>query len=353
VKLSTYKTVPHNGLVLFCGFIGEEGKQKKIMYTFEPLKPLMSGLYRCDSKFHLDSLYEQLEEKHTYGFIIVDGNGVSFHTLNGNAKRNLCKLEVSLPKKHGRGGQSKNRFARIREEKRGWYTSKVAEMAIAQFIDPVSSLPNVHGIVLAGSAQLKEEVQSKLDPRLTPIVVAVVDIQYGGESGFCQAVRLTKDSLGNLKYTHEQKVVSRLFEEINLDGSYAIGIDDTMYSLTNGLLDTLIIWNDLKHIRWELIKSSTNETKIVYLNEDKTLEETNDWSVKTKIPLLDWVLDHYAEFGAQIELVSDQTDVGAQFVKGFGGLGGLTRYQTELPSNNDQLLENTEDEDEDEYEYVW
>jgi len=348
--------VPPNGLALFCGYIGEqEGKQKKLMYTFEPLKPLVSGFYRCDSKFHLESLYEQLDEKHTFGFIVVDGNGVSFHTLNGNCRETLFRLEVSLPKKRGRGGQSSTRFARIRDQKRGWYTSKVAEIATAQFIDPSISMPNVKGIVIAGSAQLKEEVIAKLDMRLSSIIVAVVDIQYGGESGFNQAIHLTRDSLGNLKFVHEQKVISRLFDEISRDGHYSIGVEDTMYALINGLLDNLIIWNDLKSVRWELSKNGTEETKVHYLDEDKELEESSDWTITSKMALLDWVLEHYGEFGAQIELISDQTNVGAQFVRGFGGLGGLLRYQTELPSNNDQLNSNGEEEVEagEEYEYTW
>jgi len=315
---------------------------------------LISGLYRCDSKFHLEALYDQLEEKHTYGFIVVDGNGVSFHTLNGNCRKTLNRWEVSLPKKHGRGGQSKNRFARIREEKRGWYTSKVAENAVVQFINPATSMPNVKGMVIAGSAQLKEEVQIKLDQRLSSIVVAVVDIQYGGESGFNQAIHLTRDSLGNLKFIQEQKVISHLFDEISRDGHYAIGVQDTMYALHNGLLDNLIIWNDLKSVRWELTKNGSDETKVHYMDEDKELAESADWTIKSKMPLLDWVLEHYGEFGAKIDLISDQTDVGAQFVRGFGGLGGLLRYQTELPSATDPLT-SSEDEEigHEEYEYTW
>jgi peptide chain release factor subunit 1 len=38
-------------------------------------------------------------------------------------------MSVQLPKKHGRGGQSSVRFARIREEKRHAYVKKVAELA--------------------------------------------------------------------------------------------------------------------------------------------------------------------------------------------------------------------------------
>jgi len=345
--------VPTNGLALFCGCIGKDGKDKKL-FVFEPLKPLVSGLYRCDSKFHLGPLYEQLEASRTYGFIVIDGNGVSIHTLSGNARRALFKLEVNLPNKHGRGGQSKNRFAHIREEKRGWYTTRVAEVAVEKFINSATCMPNVDGIVLAGFAQLKEEVQSKLDNRLLSIVVAVVDIQYGGDSGFSQAVRLTKESLGNLKFIHEQDIISKLFDEIHRDGQYAIGIEDTMYALTNGLLENLIIWNDLRYVRWELVNNATNETKILYFSEGKDLDEWAEWTVQSKVALLDWVLEHYHEFGSVIELVSDETDVGAQFVKGFGGLGGILRFQTELPSNNPQLVHSEEENDEeDEYEYAW
>jgi peptide chain release factor subunit 1 len=221
------------------------------MTVLEPLKPLISGLYRCDDRFHLEALYEQLEEKNTYGFIVVDGNSLTLHSLNGNSRKNLFRLEVSLPKKHGRGGQSSNRFARIREEKRGWYTSKVCEIALYHFIDHSTTLPNVSGLILAGSAQLKEEVLSKLDQRLARIIITVVDIQYGGESGFNQAIDLTKNSLGNLKFVHEQNVIASLFEEINKDGHYALGVEDTLYALTSGLLDTLLIWNNLSIIRWD------------------------------------------------------------------------------------------------------
>jgi len=333
-KLSTYPTVPPHGLALFCGYLGaQEDKQKKLLYTLEPLKPL-------------ESLYELLEEKRTYGFIVVDENGVSVHTLNGNDRRNLYRLEVSLPKKHGRScfGGSKIRWARIREEKRRWYTSKVAEIAIAQFIDPLTSMPSVHGIVIAGSVKLQEEVQAKLDPRLSAIMVAVVDIQYGGEVGFSQTIHLMKDSLGNLKSTHEQKIITRLFE-INLERHYALGVDDTMFALTNGLLDTLLIWNDLRSVRWELVKRADSTTKVLYLQEDKEpLEDPSDWIVKSKMAVLDWVLEFYSDFGAQIELVSDQTATGASFVKRFGGLAGLLRNQTVLPSTNDQLITQEEDE---------
>ena len=53
----------------------------------------------------------------------------------------LHKFSVDLPKKHGRGGQSALRFARLRLEKRHNYVRKVAEVSTQMFIsnDKVST----------------------------------------------------------------------------------------------------------------------------------------------------------------------------------------------------------------------
>jgi peptide chain release factor subunit 1 len=69
-----------------------------------------------------------LEDDEKFGFIVVDGSGALYGTLQGNSRDILQKITVELPKKHGRGGQSSVRFARIRVEKRHNYLRKVAEL---------------------------------------------------------------------------------------------------------------------------------------------------------------------------------------------------------------------------------
>lgn len=61
-----------------------------------------------------------------YGFVVMDGNGSLFGTVSGNTREVLGKFSVELPKKHGRGGQSALRFARLRMEKRHNYVRKVS-----------------------------------------------------------------------------------------------------------------------------------------------------------------------------------------------------------------------------------
>lgn len=126
-----YKSTPSNGLIIFCGMIlhDDNKTEKKITLDIEPFKPVMSFRYRCEGRFHSDVLDYLLEDDEKFGFIIVDGSGAVFATLVGAVKEIQQKLSVELPKKHNKGGQSSNRFARIREEKRAHYVVKIAELA--------------------------------------------------------------------------------------------------------------------------------------------------------------------------------------------------------------------------------
>ena len=106
----------------------------------------------------------------------MDGNGCLYGTLQGSTRAVLHKFSVDLPKKHGRGGQSALRFARLRLEKRKNYVTKVAEMAVQCFIS--DNRPNVRGLVMCGSAEFKDqlarsEVRRRATPPLPPPLLCV------------------------------------------------------------------------------------------------------------------------------------------------------------------------------------
>merc|ERR1719353_2229563 len=166
-RLKLYNKTPQNGLILYCGEImTDDGKEKKVTIDFEPFKPINTSMYTCDNRFHTEDLKELLEDDEKFGFLIMDGNGSLYGTVQGNHREVLHKFSVDLPKKHGRGGQSALRFARLRLEKRHNYVRKVAELAVQMFI--TADKPNVSGLVLAGSADFKNELQTSdmFDQRL-------------------------------------------------------------------------------------------------------------------------------------------------------------------------------------------
>uniref|UniRef100_V5IFF0 Eukaryotic peptide chain release factor subunit 1 n=1 Tax=Ixodes ricinus TaxID=34613 RepID=V5IFF0_IXORI len=101
-RLKLYTKVPPNGLVIYCGtIVTEGGKEKKVNIDFEPFKPINTSLYLCDNKFHTEALSALLADDDKFGFIVMDGNGALFGTLQGNAREVLHKFTVDLPKKHG------------------------------------------------------------------------------------------------------------------------------------------------------------------------------------------------------------------------------------------------------------
>ena len=200
-----------------------------IKIDLEPFKPINTSLYRCDNIFHTDELKSLLIDNDKFGFLIMDGNGSLFGLLQGNTKIILNQFKVNLPKKHSKGGQSANRFSRLVTESRHNYIRKVGEGLTKAFI--TNDVPNVKGLILAGSAEFKNKLQKSdlFDPRLAPIVMKVVDISYGGELGFNQAIELSQDALKNVKFIHEKKILEKFYEEIAKDsGKYVFGIKNTM-----------------------------------------------------------------------------------------------------------------------------
>ncbi|KAJ3153153.1 Polypeptide release factor (eRF1) in translation termination [Geranomyces variabilis] len=339
-RLKLYNNVPPNGLIVYCGTIlTDEGKEKKVNIDFPPFKPINTSLYMCDNKFHTEALSELLESDSKFGFIVMDGHGSLFGTLAGNTREIIHKVSVDLPKKHGRGGQSALRFARLREEKRHNYVRKVCELAVQFFI--TNDKVNVAGIVLAGSADFKTDLGQSdlLDPRLAAKIINVVDVSYGGENGFNQAIELCSDVLQNVKFIQEKKLIQKYFDEISQDtGKICYGVEDTLKALDLGAVETLIVWEDLEHSRYTLKNPSTGEIIIKHMTKEDEKNMDNfrdaeagvDLETVEKEPLLEWFTTKYKDFGATLEYVTNRSQEGSQFVKGFGGIGGLLRYKVDF-----------------------
>ena len=362
-RLKLYSRCPKNGLVIYCGtVITDDGKERRVNIDFEPFKPINTSLYLCDNKFHTEDLNELLMDDEAFGFIVMDGNGSLYGTVQGSNKEILHKFSVDLPKKHGRGGQSALRFARLRLEKRHNYVRKVAELATQLFV-PDGQKPNVQGIVLAGSADFKTELMRSdlFDPRLQKIVIKMVDVSYGGENGFNQAIEMSADTLSSVKLMKEKKLLQNYMDEISQEtGKYCFMVHDTLRALELGAVEDLIIWDNLEINRFVLRNTSSGEERIVHLTKEQEQNENvfNDpdtgveLEVAEKEPMVEWMANNYKNFGCNLEFVTDRSSEGTQFVKGFGGIGGILRWKVdfaELQTFEEAAeLDHGDDDDDDE-----
>jgi peptide chain release factor subunit 1 len=210
---------------------------------------------------------------------------------------------------------------------------------------------NVAGLVLAGSADFKNDLNQSdmFDQRLQSKVIKVVDVSYGGENGFNQAIELAAETLSSVKFIQEKKLIGKYFEEISQDtGKICYGVEDTLKALELGAAETLIVFENLDVTRWVLKDSAGGE---VVLHTTKT-QETNrelfqdketggEMEVIDSSSFLEWLAEAYKDFGAELEFVSDRSSEGNQFVKGFGGIGAILRYKV----NFEQLADYSDDDE--------
>ena len=303
-KLKLYKKIPVNGLIVFCGTIlmDDNKTEKKLTLDIEPFRPCQSFMYKCENKFIPECLNYLLEDDEKFGFIIVDGGGSLFATLQGNVRNILQKITVELPKKHGRGGQSANRFARLREEKRHNYVRKVAELAVQNFI--TNDKPNVKGLIMAGSADFKTVIQQSdmFDKRLQEIVVATFDVSYGGENGLNQAITQSADALANVRFVEEKRMIAKFFEEISLDtGMIVFGVADSMKAMEMSAVEKILLYEEIEIMRYEIKNPVKGDTRVYYLNPTqekdpkyfKDSESGIDLEVISSEPLGDWLCVNY------------------------------------------------------------
>jgi peptide chain release factor subunit 1 len=225
-------------------------------------------------------------------------------------------------------------------------------------------------LILAGLADFKTELSESdmFDLRLKQIIVKIVDVSYGGENGFNQAIELSADALSNVKFVQEKKLITTFFEEISQDtGRYCFGVGDTLKALELGAVETLIVWENLEvtryilknpttggkfpiaKVRFFLLVHSANwiflmilitEELIKYLRKDQETDESHFRDKKTNelletveaIALLEWFANNYKKFGALLEIVTNKSQEGSQFCRGFGGIGGILRYKVDFMS---------------------
>lgn len=339
-KLKLYTKIPNNGLIIYCGeVLDEKGElQKKYTIDLEPIRPINTSAYICDNKFRTEVLTDLLVSDTKFGFIIMDGNGALFGTLQGATKEVLHKFEVELPKKHSKGGQSSMRFARLRLEKRHNYIRKVSEFAVTSFIQ--NDRPTITGLIIAGSAELKTQLRREnlLDPRLEAIILQMIDVSYGMENGFNEAVRLAEDTLENVKFVRERQLISKFMAEIATESNrYCYGEDNTLKCLDMGAVDKLIVYENLNTVRIKVRNTSTGSDDILLVTpkqakKPETYVDSAGFVLEKleEIPLTEYLVENYTSFGASLEFISDKSPEGSQFVKGFGGIGGILRYQVDL-----------------------
>jgi peptide chain release factor subunit 1 len=286
--MKLYKQVPSHGLIFFCGNVSEhEGVADMKIWAIEPPEKLEVKKYWCDQKFILEPLQDMVSEKELYGLVVMDTKEAYIGLLRGKKIIVLRKLESIVPGKTSKGGQSSQRYERVREGLvNDWY-KKIAENIREQF-----SQKDIKGIILGGPGPSKNEFYDEdylmLDVKKK--ILGVKDVGYTDEHGLEELVERSQDLLKEAAVSKEKELLQKFFEELKKEsGTVTYGEDNVKDALENGAVQIILISESL---------------------EDK----------------LDEFKDLAKQYGTEIEIISRDTREGEQFFQ-IGGIGAVLRWK--------------------------
>lgn len=353
-KLKLYTRTPSNGLIVLCGNVEIQtqggSREKRLAISFEPPKPMKDSLYRCDNRFHLETILSSLDgDGSQTGVVIISGEGALFAILEDDEVRVLSEFQVDLPKKHGRGGQSKLRFERLAQEARDNFIKKAAEVANRMYIS--QNRVSIQKLLLAGNHSHKRFLSqsSILDYRLKNILIGgrdtptLIDTAYGFRRGLQEVMNTMKELIRGTKLEVERDEISSFYEAISMDKKdLCYGLKHTLYAMDEKLLSKIYV---SKMHTTQIALESTDEGVREELREIAAVSGSIDTA---SISLIDYVISYGKRYGVKVVLISNALAQGEQFLSGFGGIAGRLRYEVDLSAlvnPEDEVVEDNDNDD--------
>jgi len=340
-RLKLFRTVPNNGLVIFCGAIPQNGpgSERIETYVVVPPEPVRIYLYRCDARFHTEHLTDFLKERETYGILLLDSSGATFATLTGRRLLIVEDITSGIPGKHRAGGQSARRFERVREAQVLEFFKRVGEHANEAFL----STPNLKGIILGGPGPTKYDFDKGryLDYRLKERIVVTIDTAYTGEQGVEEVVEKAPEIIRNVRYVEEKQIVQKFLYEVGHDtGLATYGETEVRRALHAGVVEMLLLSENLETARVKVectscgnafhqpMKSAGIPDFEASLN-GKSCPKCGvaTLQVAEQKEVIEELAEAAEKAGSNVEVISTETEEGQMLWKSFGGIAATLRYK--------------------------
>lgn len=331
-RLKYFKAPPANGVIFFVGEVPTVGDQtKQVQYVLEPPEPITSFMYRCDSEFYTEKLWDMLDEKKTFGLLVIDRSEATIGLLKGKRIIPVKNIPSLVPSKHGRGGQSAVRFERLIEIAAHEFFKKAGEIASETFLNA----GDLQGVLIGGPGATKDFFvkEEYLHHELRKKVINTYDTGYTDEYGLKELVEKAKDSLTELDLMREKQLMQRLLEEIRKsDGGLATyGEDQVRQAMEMGAVDVLLVSEGLRKKR-VTYRCSCGTAGSATVDREEQVKCPKCPSSSPEIvdskDLVDDLYEEAAKVGTAVELLSVDSEEGEMLMKAFGGIAAVLRYST-------------------------
>ena len=271
--LKLYNTTPPNGLAAFSGNVAErEGQSDVEVWSIEPPVPINTRIYRCDKEFHLDILRDLAETKDIYGLVVMDRRDGDIGFLKGKTIVPSVSTHSNVPGKTRAGGQSAQRFERLREGAAIEFYKRIAEYMKEQFLEN----RDIKGILMGGPGRTKNDLidGNYINNELKQKIIAIKDLSYTGEYGLQELVDRCEDVLANEEISEEKNLVNEFLTKMAKEpAKVSYGKEQVMELVKQGAVDTLLLSEELDE---KIMDDFENESKNVGTNVKIISTETRE-----------------------------------------------------------------------------
>jgi peptide chain release factor subunit 1 len=336
-RLKNYRETPKNGLAIFVGDVNVgANKTQSVAHLIEPPVPVATYQYRCESTFNTEPLKSMGQIENVYGLIVIDRKECSMGFLRGKAITPVYTRQSLVPSKHGRGGQSAQRFERLIEiAAHEWFTA-CAEKATEIFLHA-----ELKALLLGGPGPTKEffaregylhhELQKRLYPQF-------FDTGYtDDDQGLKEMVENAGSAIDEIGRMQDRKLMQRFLRETaRQDGGLGTyGEDEVRRALDAGAVQHLLLSENLRKVRLTFTNRQTGEVLVKSVPtlqaDDAVAEVSKKWGGnQTEVEKKDVIedLSDLAEAsGTEVHIVGAASEEGGILMNAFGGVVALLRYK--------------------------
>lgn len=323
-----YKSTPEKGIAVFAGNVSDNPAKIDIeLFSVEPPQKLSVSAYRCDSKFFLEPLERMSEITDAYGIVVLDGREATLAIVRGTQIDIVKRMNSTAHAKIRKGGQSARRFERLIEESIERYYTRVGEAMDEYF------LGRVKAVMVGGPGPTKEFFMKANTYNYQIKVLGVVDTGYTDEYGIREVLSKSEDLLSEQEAVKERAIIERFIKEVVKDGLAIYGETQVRDAIASNQVELILVSEGLTYERVAYQCGNCSEKQEKTVREGTAEERIKcikcqfDSRLIEEEPLIEDLIDLARDSGIKVEVISTNTNEGAQFLQGFGGVGAFLRYK--------------------------
>ena len=333
-KVKEEPTTPENGVAFFAGNVSEtEGRPDIQIWEVVPPEPIESRRYRCDKEFVLEPLKQMIVDDRVYGLIVCDKSEAAIGYLQGNSIKTAYTLDSNVPGKTRAGGQSAQRFARIRKQMLKTFLTEIADKSKNAFLDKARE-DKLLGIIIGGPGFVKDKLvdDDYLHQELQDRVITVESLGHSGEGALKELVQKAEEAIEDSQAVREKKIVNKFLKNLKEEnGKSEYGLKQVNKAMDMGAVDTVLISEDYEVFRaiyecpngheeqvWEEEAEIDDSIECEECSEDMKLEEMQD--------IVDVMTDKAEEMSSDLKIISTDHEEGQRLMN-MGGIAAILRYR--------------------------